>query len=242
MKKNSLSAAGWALLLAAVSVIGLAQQWFPEGNDPKPGDDMPRGLQKLNYTLYAAAPVSLDFLPEGTEPAPGDTPARSLQKINQLVKYGAISGGGSVSDVAYNATTWNGDTNAPSKNAVRDKIEALAASIPAAGNLAPAFTALTDGATVTLTCDATKVSQNATVTLGGNRTLAISGAAAGMTGILKVVQDGTGSRTLTLPAGSKVFSGGSGAVTLTTTASAIDILTWIYDGTNYFWNKGLNYN
>lgn len=32
---------------------------------------------------------------------------------------------GLISDAAYNATTWNGDTNAPTKNAVRDKIEAM---------------------------------------------------------------------------------------------------------------------
>jgi len=110
------------------------------------------------------------------------------------------------------------------------------------GDLAPAFTTLTDGATITWTVSARYAVQNATVTLGGNRTLAFAGTVAGMSGVLIVHQDGTGSRTLTLPAGSKVIDGGAGAITLTTTASAIDILTWVYDGTNYFWNKGLNYN
>lgn len=108
--------------------------------------------------------------------------------------------------------------------------------------VAPAFTTLTDGATVTITCAATKAVQNSTVTLAGNRTLAISGAAAGMTGVLIVKQDATGSRTLALPAGSIVIDGGAGAVTLTTTASAIDVLAWVYDGTNYFWTYGLNFN
>lgn len=38
------------------------------------------------------------------------------------------SGSGSVDDTAYDATTWNGDTTtAPSKNAVRDKIETIIA-------------------------------------------------------------------------------------------------------------------
>lgn len=42
---------------------------------------------------------------------------------------GGGGGGASVSDAAYNAGTWDGDTtNAPSKNAVRDKIEALDAA------------------------------------------------------------------------------------------------------------------
>lgn len=107
---------------------------------------------------------------------------------------------------------------------------------------APTFTTLTDGATITVTCDATKTSQNATVTLGGNRTLAISGAVNGMTGVLIVKQDGTGARTLTLPASSKVVSGGAGAVALTATASAIDIISWVYDGTNYLWTYGKNFN
>ena len=72
--------------------------------------------------------------------------------------------------------------------------------------------------------------------------MAISGAVSGATGVLIVNQDATGVRTLTLPATSKVIGGGSGAITLTTNANAIDILTWVYNGTNYFWNKGLNYN
>ena len=83
--------------------------------------------------------------------------------------------------------------------------------------------------------------RNATVTLGGNRTLAFSNVPNGATGVLIVKQDGTGSRTLALPAGSKVIDGGSGAITLTTTPSSIDVLSFIYDGTNYLWTKGLNY-
>lgn len=109
------------------------------------------------------------------------------------------------------------------------------------GIVAPAFAALTDGATITWVCDVTKVSQNAKVTLGGNRTLDITGEADGMTGVLIVTQDGTGSRTLTLPAASKVIGAGAGAITLTTTAGAIDVLSWIYNGTNYLWTKGLNF-
>lgn len=107
---------------------------------------------------------------------------------------------------------------------------------------APAFETLTDGATITLTCDATKAVQNTTVTLAGNRTLAISGAANGMTGAIIVKQDATGSRTLALPAGSIVIDGGSGTITLTTAASAIDVLAWVYDGTNYIWSYGTNFN
>lgn len=104
-----------------------------------------------------------------------------------------------------------------------------------------AFVTLTDGATVLQTMDTSKTSQNATVTLGGNRTLAFDKLTNGMRGVLIVKQDATGSRTLTLPATSKVVDGGAGAVTLTTTASAIDVLSWIYDGTNILWAPGLNF-
>lgn len=102
------------------------------------------------------------------------------------------------------------------------------------------YQVLTDGATVTIVCDNRYFRQNSVVTLGGNRTLAITGAANGSEGTLIVKQDGTGSRTLALPAGSKVDAGGAGAITLTATASAIDVLHWRYDGTNYFWTKNLN--
>lgn len=101
---------------------------------------------------------------------------------------------------------------------------------------------LTDGATITQTLVATQADQNAKVTLGGNRTLAFSGLAAGMRGNIRVIQDGTGSRTLALPANSKVISGGGGAVTLTTTAAAVDILSWYSpDGTLIEWTIGKNY-
>ena len=98
---------------------------------------------------------------------------------------------------------------------------------------------LTDGSTITWDC---KASLNDSVTLGGNRTLAITNSVAGMYGTLVVKQDATGSRTLTLPSGSKVISGGSGAVTLSTAAGAKDLLTFYYDGTFYYWTYGKNYN
>jgi hypothetical protein len=77
-------------------------------------------------------------------------------------------------------------------------------------------------------------SRSAKVTLGGNRTLSITGLASGASGTLIVKQDATGSHTLTLPAGSKVINGGGGAVALSTSADAIDILAFTYDGTNCF--------
>lgn len=71
--------------------------------------------------------------------------------------------------------------------------------------------------------------QKAKVTLGGNRTMnAVTGAIEGATYILWVIQDATGSRTITWTtsgAGSFDF-GAAGAPTLTTTLSKADILTF----------------
>jgi hypothetical protein len=74
----------------------------------------------------------------------------------------------------------------------------------------------------------------------GANTLSITNAKAGMFGLIKV--SNTGTSTLGLPAGSKVINGGAGAVPLTQVASAVDILTFYYDGTNYWWTYGNNYN
>jgi len=69
-----------------------------------------------------------------------------------------------------------------------------------------------------------------TVTLTGNVTFsAFTNPIAGQSLILFVVQDGTGSRTLT---STMKFAGGS--KTLSTAASSIDIITAYYDGTNYY--------
>ena len=83
-------------------------------------------------------------------------------------------------------------------------------------------TALTDGATITPDLDD---ANNFSVTLGGNRTLANPrNCTAGQSGIITITQDGTGSRTLAYGAYWK-FSGGT-APTLTTTASAVDVLAY----------------
>lgn len=82
---------------------------------------------------------------------------------------------------------------------------------------------------------------NASVILGGNRTLSISNVQNGDYGTIKVIQDANGSRTLALPIGSKVINGGNGIATLTTDGNAIDMLCFYYDGTNYYWTVGLNY-
>lgn len=85
-----------------------------------------------------------------------------------------------------------------------------------------AVTALTDGATITPDF---ATSNNFSVTLGGNRTLANpSNQTAGQMGTIVITQDATGSRTLAFGSYWK-FAGGT-APTLTTTASAVDVLAY----------------
>lgn len=84
------------------------------------------------------------------------------------------------------------------------------------------ISALTDGATITPDFAA---ANNFSVTLGGNRTLANpTNLTAGQHGVIVITQDGTGSRTLSFGSYWK-FSNGT-APSLTTTASAVDVLAY----------------
>ena len=88
-----------------------------------------------------------------------------------------------------------------------------------------AVSALTDGTTITPDF---AVANNFSVTLGGNRTLANpSNLTAGQSGIITITQDGTGSRTLAFGSYWKFASGT--APTLTTTASAVDVLAYFVE-------------
>lgn len=85
---------------------------------------------------------------------------------------------------------------------------------------AAALVTLTDAATIAVDMS---TFLNGTVTLGGNRTLgAPSNTKVGQSGVIYIVQDGTGSRTLAYNSAYK-FAGGTAPV-LTTTAAAVDAL------------------
>jgi len=82
---------------------------------------------------------------------------------------------------------------------------------------------------------------NAQITLTTNTSLNIINIVDGDKGTLQVIQGGTGSYGLTLPANSIVENGGSGVVVLSTAVGSKDLLSFYYDGTNYFWNLIKNY-
>jgi len=101
--------------------------------------------------------------------------------------------------------------------------------------------ALTDGSTITWN---PALGLNASVILGGNRTLSFTTTPTpGAYGTLVVSQDGTGNRTITLPTTANKVLGSTSttSIALSTAANAKDILNFYYDGTNCYWNIGQGY-
>ena len=88
---------------------------------------------------------------------------------------------------------------------------------------------------------------NAAITLTQNSNLSFTTAPpVGSYGTVVLTQDGTGSRTLTLPSITNVTnkilgSTSTSLVALSTAANSKDILNFYYDGTNCYWNIGQGY-
>ena len=90
-------------------------------------------------------------------------------------------------------------------------------------------TTLTDGSSITWNAETQDVAK---VTLGGNRTIgAASSATTGQFISLLVIQDGTGSRTLTWNSAYEFAS--DTAPTLTTTANLGDLFVFRYNGSKW---------
>jgi hypothetical protein len=85
---------------------------------------------------------------------------------------------------------------------------------------------------------------NATITITGSCTLNITGPANGGNYVLRVTQGSGGGHTLTLGTGCtwKVSGGGGGAITPTSSAGAIDVLAFTYDGANCLVNYNTNFD
>jgi len=110
--------------------------------------------------------------------------------------------------------------------------------------LAPTFSNQTDGATVTWAIGSAVIA-NASLTMvhtTSTRALNLTGLVNGGSYVIIFKQDSTGGAAATLGTGCTWFQGGSSGYTalttlaLTTTASAINILAFTYDGTNCYAN------
>lgn len=103
--------------------------------------------------------------------------------------------------------------------------------------ISKSFQTLTDGGTVTWTYTS---GYNASLTIAGNRTLAVTGDADGDYGTLIITQDASGNRNITVPAGDKLLDGtGTGTtIDLTDTGAAIDIISYVKRGSVRYWTKG----
>jgi hypothetical protein len=130
------------------------------------------------------------------------------------------------------------DITGYTQNAV---FKSLSAATVSANTYSANIQTLAYASTTGFTWDVSK-GEIAQITLTAATTATIINPTAGSYYTLRAIQDAIGSRTLALPANSKVAYSGNGLVTLSTGATVSDILTALYDGSNYYWNYALNYN
>lgn len=131
---------------------------------------------------------------------------------NANIKSGAAI---SASKIANTAATISDNNSFTGSNTFKKTIQTI--------------TTASDAATVTFDLSAGNIHQ---VTLGGNRTLALSSPSTGQVFLLRLVQDAVGSRTVTWFSTIK-WVGGS-APTLSTTATAVDVFGFVCTGTNTY--------
>jgi len=156
--------------------------------------------------------------------------------INYNISTGVIGWSGTKSDVGLSNVDNTSDATKNSAtvtltNKTISGVSNTLTNISTSSLVYPSVVSLTDGTTITWNY---ANGYSAYITLGGNRTLAISNPVANTFGVLKVTQDGVGSRSInSWPANSKFPSG---SISFTSAVGAVDILSFWYDGSNYYWN------
>ena len=115
------------------------------------------------------------------------------------------------------------------RNPILNTTSSFAQAAIFSGGIKEEITAKTSASSITINPNESSLQS---VTLNTNATFTMSSFETGQSVTLIIKQDGTGSRTGTFT--SVKFPGG--APTLTTTAAAIDVITIVYDGTDYLGN------
>ena len=139
------------------------------------------------------------------------------QMANSVNSYWSSTG----SFANTSGASYKGNLNVPAGNLSIGTTNATA-TLYVQGSAAAVVNTLVDGATVTPIFAS---NNNFTVTLAGNRNMANpTGPIAGQSGVITIVQDGTGGRTLSW--GSNWKFQGNIAPTLSTSAGAVDLLAY----------------
>ena len=186
------------------------------------------GLQQITGNEIAAGSIAATDLASasitgdkiGLGAITGNTLASNIINANNIVNA-------SITGAKLAANTVSGDVIGQNAINANNVVSGIFAAIDTAQTFTKGqrgeITALTDGATITPDF---ADSNNFSVTLGGNRTLANpSNVVAGQSGSFFITQDGTGSRTLAY--GSNYDFAGGTAPTLSTAASAVDRIDYV---------------
>lgn len=178
-------------------------------------------------------------IPAGGANFPGHASHIRLEDFNFTINSGnryPIFFVSTASDASRAGIWWGSDSNNVALFRSANNTVGSNKSLSAAQRITSGVVTLTDAATIAL--DAS-LGNHFKVTLGGNRTLGIpTNAVDGQKIMIEVIQDGTGSRTLTLTTGSSgAFAFGTDitGITLSTTANATDFIGCVYSSSAQRW-------
>ena len=205
------------------------------------------GAISANAAFNAIAPTQISnsgkyLTTDGTNTSWGTVASTLPTTVNTSANYNIVMATGQ--NLALVTGTGNGGT-AATLNPYTGQMNISGITAQGYGVTSPFYASapqvLTDAATISWN---PANGLNASVTLGGNRTLSFSSTpASGSYGTLVITQDATGGRTLTLPSTANKVLGSTSttSIALSTASGAKDILNFYYDGTTYFWNIGQGY-
>jgi len=179
-------------------------------------------ILKINSTGTAAAGFGESILFQGETTTTNNTDQNRISSIWSTATHAT----------RQSALLFSTVTNA---GAVTELVRMDGRQMRVAGQYVSTKFALTDSGTIALDWNNSNVQS---VTLGGNRTFTFANPLTGGRYLIVLKQDGTGSRTVTWP--TIKWRGGT-APTLTTTANKTDLITIVYDGTDYFGDSSLNF-